>query len=111
MKNTTLFLVFIFSISSSYSETKNIINMHVFDDNSCGAWVQSADDPNIRQVYTQWFRGFLSGYNYGDEKYTVNTNINAATITLFIDKYCRENPLMPFTSASLKLTKELRTKK
>jgi hypothetical protein len=95
----------------SYSENKGIIKMLVFDDNSCGAWSQTADDPNTRQAYTQWFRGFLSGYNYGDEKYTVNTNINAATITLFIDKYCRENPLLPFTSAAFPLTKELRTKK
>ena len=106
-----VFLCLLLLPLTSYSETKNIFNMHVFDDNSCGAWVQSAEAPNTRQVYIQWFRGFLSGYNYGDEKYTVNTNINAATITLFIDKYCRENPLMHFTSASLQLTKELRTRK
>ena len=96
----------------SYAENKSsLTNMYVFDDISCGAWAQSADNPNTRQVYTQWFRGFLSGYNYGDEKYTVNTNINATTISLFIDKYCRENPLLPFTSGALLLTKELRTKK
>ena len=106
-----VFLCLLLLPLTSYSETKNNFNMLIFDDNSCGAWVQSANDPNIRQVYTQWFRGFLSGYNYGDEKYSINSNINASTITLYIDKFCRENPLLNFPAASISLTKELRTKK
>ena len=105
-----IFLTFILLISSSYSETKNTFYMHNFDDSSCGAWTQSNNNPQLRHIYIQWFRGFLSGYNYGDEKYTINSKLNYDTISLYIDKFCRENPLRLFTSATIPLVKELRVK-
>ena len=33
---------------------------------------------------------------------------NDATLSLYIDKFCRENPLKPFVSAAFDLVRELR---
>ncbi len=105
-----LFLTWNLLMSPSYSENKNTFTMLSFEDASCASWIQSAKDPKIRQVYIHWFRGFISGYNYGDEKYSVNSVPNDAATVLHIDKFCRETPLLPFTSASVPFVKELRTK-
>ncbi len=38
-----------------------------FEGTSCGAWMQSQKYPATREVYLYWFRGFVSGYNFGSE--------------------------------------------
>ena len=83
-----------------------------FDDNSCGAWIQSEKHPATRDVYIHWFRGFVSGYNFGSETQQVPNTVmpSKATLTLYIDKHCRENPLVPFISAAFALVKEQRVK-
>ncbi len=84
-----------------------------YDDSSCGAWVQSAGSEMGRAQYHSWFRGFVSGYNFGrsDNQVPLQAMPNEQTLYLFIDKYCRENPLKPFVSAAFKLVEELRENK
>ena len=79
-----------------------------FEDSSCGAW--STSSTTGRQEYYWWFRGFVSGSNFGNPGAQVNLNRmpDEKTLYLFIDKYCREKPLNPFTGAAFNLVKELR---
>jgi hypothetical protein len=81
-----------------------------YEDTSCGAWAKSSGDTMGRAQYDSWFRGFVSGYNYGnpDNQVPLNAMPNEETLHLFIDKYCRENPLKPFVSSAFELVKELR---
>lgn len=88
------------------------VPMAAFDDNSCGAWMQSEKYPATRNIYIHWFRGFVSGYNFGSETQQVphSEMPSKATLSLYIDKHCRENPLLPFISAAVALVKEQRVK-
>jgi hypothetical protein len=89
------------------------ISVISFEDTSCGTWVRSASQRELRQVYLYWFRGFLSGYNYGapTKQVPLAASPDDATLTLFVDKFCREHPLNPFVSAAFDLVKELRPKR
>jgi hypothetical protein len=81
-----------------------------FNDTSCGAWAKSAGNNLERAQYTYWFRGFVSGYNFGrpDNQVGLGRMPDSDTLALYIDKYCRENPLRPFVSAAFYLVEELR---
>ncbi|BAN36411.1 hypothetical protein SCD_n02610 [Sulfuricella denitrificans skB26] len=83
-----------------------------FENTSCGNWTESQSDSVARQTYLFWFRGFVSGYNFGSVSYEVPLTAlpDNTTLVLYIDKHCRENPLLPFVSAALPLVKEQRTK-
>ncbi len=87
-----------------------LISVLSYEDTSCGAWVKSAGDTAGRAQYHSWFRGFVSGYNFGNPENQVyfGRMPNEQTLYLFIDKYCRENPLNPFISAAFKLVEEIR---
>lgn len=84
-----------------------------FDNTSCGVWVGSANNEVARAQYISWFRGFVSGHNFANRTNQVplDSMRDEKTLALYIDKYCRENPLNPFVSASFELVQELRPKK
>lgn len=84
-----------------------------YADSSCGAWVKSAGNEMERAQYHSWFRGFVSGYNFGNPGNQVPLQAvpNEETLYLFIDKYCQENPSNRFLSAAVKLVEELREEK
>ena len=81
-----------------------------YADTSCGAWTRSATREAARAQYASWFRGFVSGHNFGNPESQVPMGQmpDDATLYLYIDKYCRDNPLNPFTSAAFRLVEELR---
>src|SRR5258708_19619428 len=42
------------------------ITIFSFEDISCGAWTRSRGNEQWRAIYGAWFRGFVSGYNFGN---------------------------------------------
>lgn len=98
-------------VGASAAEDRPFV-MFAFEDTSCGAWVASAQNEDARTLYLFWFRGFLSGYNYGSRSKEVplESMPNLETLALHVDKYCKDNPLKPFISAALPLVKELAVK-
>jgi hypothetical protein len=82
------------------------VNVIGFQDMSCGAWAASKSIPSNRTVFVYWIRGFLSGHNYANQEHQVPT-VSDDTIELYVDKYCRENPLLNFPGAAFRLTDEL----
>lgn len=80
-----------------------------FSKMSCGDWVASQHSDVARAQYLAWLRGFASGYNSS----TVTGQVryedfpDTASLELYIDKYCRENPLAIFPGAAFALMREL----
>ena len=111
MKKLLIMLMFIFS--QTVLGKDNSIPVFAFSDSSCGTWFKTKDNPTTKQVYSFWFRGFVSGYNYGNNDYYVNlgTLPNDDTIFLYVDKYCRENPLNQFTPSMFSLVDEIKQKR
>jgi hypothetical protein len=91
-----MFAIGIFFARPAFAADKQLVAMFSFKD-SCGEWVASQDDPSTRNVYLFWFRGFVSGFNYGSNMREVPLDAfpDNDTLALYIDKYCRENPLKP----------------
>lgn len=96
------------------AQERNIpFSLHAYADNSCGAWVKSQGDVLGRAQYLSWFRGFVSGYNFGNpsNQVVLGSLPSQETLVLYIDKFCHDNPLSPFIFAALKLVEELRERK
>ncbi len=87
-----------------------VLSIFSFEDTSCGAWVKSTDNEFARAQYGPWFRGFVSGYNFGNpnNQVALDRMPNNETLYLYVDKYCREHPLNPFVHAAFSLVEELR---
>ena len=87
------------------------IAMFGFEDDSCGAWAKSAQEHEVvRGQYIKWVRGFISGSNWMTPGNQANTSggLSSETISLYLDKYCRENPLQHFINGVFELVRELR---
>lgn len=104
-----LLLLFPFLASAQSSQQVAFFD---YDDFSCGAWVKSAGNATKRDVYRVWFRGFVSGYNFGnsDNQVSVQAMPDDDSLDLYIEKYCREKPLQRIVGAAFKLVVELREK-
>ena len=72
------------------------------DDMSCAAWTTKID-PEHREPYIQWVRGFLSGHNYANQSGQV-AEVSSATIENFVDRYCRENARATVTEAAMRMS-------
>lgn len=74
-------------------------------DNSCGSWVEARQKD--RKLVQYWYIGFISGINMESKKDHL-AKIDAASAYLWMDKYCRENPLKDIVEASGALFIELK---
>jgi hypothetical protein len=109
MKKILFFIGFIFSMNSSFAN--DLIHIYSFKDTSCGAWFKSEEIPEYKFQYDYWFRGFVSGYNYNNKDYEIANMPDLDTFSLYVNKYCRENPLNPVFSAAIQFIKETKTKR
>jgi HdeA/HdeB family len=109
MKKIILLVLLVFS-QISFSKDQSVPTF-AFRDSSCGTWFKTKE--TYQETYWFWFRGFVSGYNYGNNDYYVYIDKlpNQETIFLYVDKYCRENPLNDFTIAMWKMIDELKRKR
>jgi len=73
------------------------------DDNSCLAWQQSKDDPELRREYVSWIRGFLSGHNYANQKQQVS-DVSRGTVEQYVERFCRERPKAEVTEAASRMS-------
>jgi hypothetical protein len=110
LRSAVLLVIVAFMLSPPSVAADDPIALFSFQDTSCGAWAKSAHDKLGRAQYDSWFRGFVSGYNFGNPTNQVQLERmpDPDTLALYVDKYCRENPLNPFVSAALDLVRELR---
>ncbi len=79
------------------------LKLLLLDDMSCAAWTQSASEPEERQNYVDWVRGFLSGHNYGRQKEQVSV-VSNGTIAQFVDRYCRIHPKGSVADAAMQMS-------
>lgn len=81
------------------------LNVLGFEDMSCVAWVKSKGDPELRNSYVIWARGFLTGHNYALPGQQVST-ISSATIEVHINEYCASNSRGSFSEGVMRLSDE-----
>ncbi len=89
-------------------------NYRAFGNRSCSVWVGARKVPNEDKNYlvfislVNWISGYLTAYNkYTQNIYNITGETDLDGIHLWIDKYCRENPLSGVGEAMELLIPEL----
>jgi len=72
-------------------------------DMSCTAWKATKGDPERREPYLQWVRGFLSGHNYANPSAQVSV-VSEGTVEVFVDRHCAENAAASITDAAMRMS-------
>ncbi|MGH7827301.1 MAG: hypothetical protein ACREQ7_19250 [Candidatus Binatia bacterium] len=73
---------------------------------TCGEWIEHTKRAWPRAQYTDWVLGFLTSYNYYNPSQQVAPP-DRASVSAWIDKYCRDNPLDRQFMAAAALLEEL----
>lgn len=96
--------------ATAFAQEAPDINVFSFADTSCAEWARSQGNEQWRAIYGAWFRGFVSGYNFGNSgnQVPLDKMPDPAKLALYIDKFCRENPAQPFIGAAIPLVQEIR---
>jgi len=99
-------------VNSSTAVPQDVPDVAIFsfDDISCTAWTRSRGDQALRTVYGTWFRGFVSGYNFGNSanQVVLSAMPDPAAVADYVDKFCRDNPQLSFIAAVIPLVQEIR---
>lgn len=101
-----IFLPSLFTIllaTASYAKDGSVV-MGAGND-SCGKWLESRETPSSHYQYKQWIFGFVSGTNWTNSKKQATPPDGEATV-LFIDQYCKNNPLHTLVLAAAALVQE-----
>ena len=72
-------------------------------DMSCVAWKGTRNDPERREPYLQWVRGFLSGHNYANQARQV-AEVSTGTVEAFVDRYCAEHAAATVPEAAMRMS-------
>ncbi len=79
---------------------------------SCGNYLAKESVTTLHQIFVSWVQGFLSGMNMADYVTAKRPPVqlpDSDSITAYIDKYCRDNPLESPLQGAMQLYKELRS--
>lgn len=111
MKKTIYTLLIIFTFSCISIKANAITTMGA---PACGDWI-NAKEQNTNQglsslVYKSWLAGYLSGIA-GQIKIDALNGANSESMYLWVDNYCRANPLEDLSVAGLGLFLELAKQK
>jgi len=77
-------------------------------DFSCGKWVNTPKRTGDHERLRQWVLGYLSGVNMESSADFLRGR-DADGLTVWIDNYCRRNPLHAITQATHALITELQS--
>ncbi len=86
---------------ASYTSAASLILLGM-DEMSCAAW-KTKHDPELREPYVQWVRGFLSGHNYANQSKQVG-EVSSATVATFVDRYCADHATAAVSEAAMKMS-------
>ena len=94
-----------------FPQAKRFVTVLGAVENSCADWITARDRKNA-QAYEFWLLGYVSGLNMSqDHSIDFLSGIKANSLALWMDKYCRENPLKTIPDGAFQLIEELTGKK
>jgi hypothetical protein len=98
------------NFSTAVAQDAPDIAIFSFEDISCAAWTRSRGDELLRAQYGTWFRGFVSGYNFGNpaNQVLLGAMPDPPAVAAYIDRFCRDNPLLTFVAGAVPLVQEIR---
>jgi len=74
----------------------------------CGKWIKRKNHPMEELRTISWLSGFMTGLNFGDQfRNDPLKRVSADQIALWMDNYCRANPLRSVANGGEILMMEL----
>ena len=101
---TNLFL-YIFLLSASVSHAQAPGEVLVKGSASCGSWVNEKS-VTVNAAYQLWLMGYLSGFAIGTGK-DILKGTDSQSIALWVNNFCKANPLQDMSDAAFQLANEL----
>lgn len=95
--------VLVVSLALAPAASAASLKMLELDDMRCAAWKATKSDPELREPYVQWVRGFLSGHNYANQSAQVS-EVSRGTVELFVDRFCNENAAKSVAEAAMRMS-------
>lgn len=77
---------------------------------SCGKWVKDRNE-RVFSPSQAWLVGFLSGLAIGTDRDVVRVELDNDSIYLWMDNYCKANPLKDISDGGMNLAVEVMRKK
>jgi hypothetical protein len=105
MKNTLMLIIF-FLLASASAYASAVTTMGAA---SCGEWVEARhnkDSPSASALYEAWLVGDLNGLAVATQVDFLK-DINIQSLFLWVDNYCKSNPLKDLSLAGFRLSLEL----
>jgi len=110
MKTLSLIvLVLSFAFATPIIARDNYNDYLAQGDKSCGQWVNFRNEGGFELAYSfGWIAGYISAYNRQKlGVYNILGSTDIDSVLLWMDKYCRENPLSNLATGMDVLTNEL----
>jgi hypothetical protein len=83
------------------------------NESSCETYISARDDAHRGQyarqnMYKFWLMGFITGYDFGaPDTYDIAPSMDLDTMMLWVENYCRRNPLATFGQSAGALVTQL----
>jgi hypothetical protein len=107
MKSKLLLPTLIIAALIVITVSSPVIAARAFGRPDCGQWIK--DTEGMKSYNRMWLVGFMSGLNFGDEQRRDSlAKVSAEQIYLWMDNYCKANPLENLLTGGENLMNELR---
>lgn len=95
---------------AAYAQTALVPSNDLYQ---CGSWIEARKDSGSSRasIMIVWTWGYVSGIAHADPRFKSIDLPNGSSISAWMDKYCRENPLKNIVLGSADLMEELAPKK
>ncbi len=114
MKITVFIFLLLLTINLQAADKNGKFQVHGIGFDSCSKLVVIFSKDNKRKQrkalvpYRIWLRGYLTSFNaLSENTFSLESKANATDNMVFIEEYCRENPLDAYFKAVLALTEKL----
>lgn len=110
-------LVFFLSLQTPQAQAQGLVQSQkpqvtVRGASSCGLWVKNRETNSLeRSSDLAWVLGFLSGISMGSTVNVFKDIRDSESLVLWMDNYCKANPLKDVAAGSVALVLELQKTK
>lgn len=100
-------------LASAADENGQYATLAATNESTCGTYLSARDEAHHGQfarqnMYKSWLMGFVTGYDFGaPETYDITPSMDLEAMMLWVENYCRRNPLATFAQAAGALITQL----
>jgi hypothetical protein len=109
----TAVALFVAQLAAAADENGQYATLAASNENTCGTYISARDEAHHGQfarqnMYKSWLMGFVTGYDFGaPDTYDIAPSMDLDAMMLWVENYCRRNPLASFAQSAGALVTQL----